>query len=330
MFDELQLLSYFVRAKGVDARVEIKDVAQFAAGLNSNVYAFTLQYLAGFDLIEERLVMKTYTPDIDGKDHALREYHGLDRLRAAGYAVPRPTLVEIDDYHIGQPFLVMTHVDGEPLWDVFQKADSDERAGLTRLFVRLLVELQEVRPRIVVPRMKVPSPLTLVNREMLHLRQNVQKNKLDVLQPIVDWLDERRKTVPCTRPVISHRDFHPWNVLLTGDDEGVVIDWNWQIGDGRYDLAWAVTMMRRIGEHDFANAVLNEYENQTAAPIEQFGFFEVLTSMNWMITVLHSAQTGSNLRSNGKSAFKLLIAEWVKAAIDLISTRTGIPIQLAL
>jgi hypothetical protein len=38
---------------------------------------------------------------------------------------------------------------------------------------------------------------------------------LDEMQPLIEWLKDRLPQVPCERPAVVHRDFHPGKILLS-------------------------------------------------------------------------------------------------------------------
>lgn len=47
-----------------------------------------------------------------------------------GIRTPQVVAIEIDEAILPYPFLIMTHVPGAPMWDVFPKLSQDEQIGL--------------------------------------------------------------------------------------------------------------------------------------------------------------------------------------------------------
>jgi aminoglycoside phosphotransferase (APT) family kinase protein len=324
---ESRLLDYYLVQPETGENARIDDLTQVNNGWASDVYTFTLRYEENGQSVGQNFVLKTYADTPDGKDRALKERHALFNLRADRYPVPGVAAVEIDPVYLGTPFVVMEKVDGELLWDALQTADEHKRAELIRLFVGLLVELHELGVEKLVPNAKV-SEHTLVNREVYTLRSLATHYERSEMLPVIDWLYERRKDVPTDRPVITHRDYHPWNVLLTEQGRPFVIDWGWQISDPRYDLAWTLTLLERSGYSDFRNEVLVQYEAMTGKPVEHLDYFEVLATTRWLMEVTNSLMFGINLREGSQDEFRALVADYIRHAVELIEAKTSIALPL--
>jgi aminoglycoside phosphotransferase (APT) family kinase protein len=162
-----------------------------------------------------------------------------------------------------------------------------------------------------------------VRRELLNIRQLIARLEQPIFDPVYEWLHARYESVPCHHPAITHRDFTPWNVLLTSQDwrsyAAYVIDWNWQISDPRYDLAWTLTTLDRGGHTQLRADILSEYERQTEGAVEQLAFYEVLVSLRWVLNVraaLHANNPADDVR--------MLLLPSVKQALTLIQQHTDI------
>lgn len=324
---ETRLLDYYHTQPETGENARIDNLTQINNGWASNVYAFTLRYEENGESVGQNLVLKTYADTPDGKDRALKERHALFNLRADRYPVPGVSAVEIDPVHLGTPFVVMEQVDGQLLWDAIQNADDYKRAELIRLFVGLLVELHEKGIEKFAANAKITEH-TLVNREVYTLRSLATHYNRPEMMPVVEWLYERRKDAPTDRPVITHRDYHPWNVLVTEQGRPFVIDWGWQISDPRYDLAWTLTLMERSGYGDFRNEVLAQYEAMTGKPVDHLAYFEVLATTRWLMEVTNSLLLGINLREGSQDEFRALVADYIRHAANLIESRTGIALPV--
>jgi aminoglycoside phosphotransferase (APT) family kinase protein len=139
--------------------------------------------------------------------------------------------------------------------------------------------------------------------------------------PVIDWLDAHR--VPCQRAVIAHRDYHPWNVLLDDSGRSLVLDWDWEIADPRFDLAWVITLMQRSGFADFGAALLGRYQ-ALSHPVEYLAYFEVLTTTRWWMNVSRSLQVNANLRAGAADEFRAFLEQPIREARRLIENHTGI------
>lgn len=332
MFNTLEQLrtdlrDYYISQPIAGQDPHIENLMQLNAGWASDVYSFTLRYEEEGRMIDQKLVLKAYANTPEGKDRALKERHALFKLRADRYPVPGVAAVEIDEDFIGRPFIIMEQVNGKLLWDAYQEADEAGRKELTRLFVGLLVDLHALGAKVLTPNIKT-SEFTLINREIYTLRSLITAYNRDELMPVVDWLYERRKEAPCDTPVVTHRDYHPWNVLLSDQGRPFVIDWGWQISDPRFDLAWTLTLMERSGFKDFRNDVLTEYERVTGGKVEELEYFEVLANLRWLLEVTNSLVYGMNLRDGSQTEFRAVVADWVRYAVNAIEQRTGIALPV--
>lgn len=319
-----QLRNYYTLQHPERDNLQIEELKQLASGWASDVYSFTLKYEENGVTSRERLVLKTYAPNMDGIDRALKERHALYNLRAAKYPVPGVALVEVEMEHLERPFIVMEQVDGHLMWDEFQEADGQRRQELIKMFVGLLVDLHDLGAKVLVSKVNELSKFALIKREIFTMRGLITNHDLPEFSPVADWLYEHCESVPCNTPVVTHRDYHPWNVMLTDTGRPFVIDWGWQLSDPRYDLAWTLTLMARSGFDTFRDAALAEYERIKGGEIEGLDYFEVVATLRWLLNVIYSARSGEDLRSDAREEFRSFITEPVRRASALIHERTGI------
>lgn len=309
---QTQLEAYYAPRFPAGVRMSISDVTRLSDG---EVYRFTVNYTEGDASGSEQRILKCYTPDVSGADRALKERHALHKLHEIGYPVPRPSIVELNHDVLGKPFVVMERISGFSLGDAMASADAERRDALIQLFTGLLLDLHDLGAEVLVPNLPLRDEHTLNRREVHNLRTALKATGRDELQPVVDWLYERRETVPCARPAVTHRHYHPDNVLLTDESwrnyTAYVLDWAWQIGDPRYDLGATLTFLDREGQHALRDAVLAEYERRSGQPVEQLAYFEVLATTYWLLEI---SAPNAPLPSEGQ----------VRAAADLIRRHTGI------
>ena len=299
-------------------------------GWASSLYAFTQQATELNGAAARTLVLKLYVPTRQGREHATREWHALRQLRGADYPVPQGILFEPDARPLGSPFIVMDYVPATSLWHVFEVADAGRQAALTQAFVTQLLALQALDPRILQPTASSRDPYSYLDHELALLRRDSEDSPHVMLPRVVDWLEQGKESVPCERPAILHRDYHPWNVLVDADEQLWVIDWDWQIGDPRFDLAWTCMLMERSGFHSFSSDVEDEYERLGGRGAEGLGYFKVLTTVRWLLNVLPPEDPDVPVDDAARAEFRAFLIDPVRRAQTFLAERTGVDVRVEL
>ena len=325
--DQLQsrLMAYFARHSPEQRTRSLGPLVVLTGGRASRLYAFTFEQAGSDDASDAAMVLKFYAPDAGGREHATREWRALTQLRLTGLSVPDVVIFEPDARHLGHPFIVMNRIPGTSFWDMFNAADPRAQDQLTRSFATQLAALHALDPRLLEPAAVLTDPYSYIEQELEQLRRDAARSPHAMLAEIVQWLERRKKAVPCERPVVLHRDYHPWNVLVDGAEHLWVIDWDWRIGDARFDLAWTCMLMRRSSFHTFSSAVRDEYVHQSGRTLDDLGYFEVLTTVRWVLNVLPAAESDA-LSDAARADFQAFLIEPVRQAQTFLQERTGVTV----
>ena len=323
-----RLFGYFARHDPDQSVRSLGPLVMLTGGWASSLYSFTLEQAEVGDALATTVVLKTYAPGARGRGHARREWRALTRLRVMNYPVPRVIIFEPDDRHLGHPFIVMDHIAGASFWHVFEAADPVAQAQLAQLFVAQLVALHALDPHLLEPAACLTHPYGYIERELEQLRRDSVNSPHAMLPEVVQWLEQRKRAVPCERPAILHRDYHPWNVLVDAAEHLWVIDWDWRIGDARFDLAWTCMLMRRSGFRAFSSAVRDEYARQSDRSLDGLAYFEVLTTVRWLLNVLPSAESDVRSDSAARADFRTFLVGPVRQAQAFLRECTGIHVNM--
>lgn len=184
------------------------------------------------------------------------EYGVLERLRETPIPAPEPVLVREDASVLGDPFLVMTFLEGESvplgadLPGRFREAEARE-AVATRL-VDTLADIHSVDPG---PFADVCDRRPLragVERAVDQFEAATEATGHDPpgARDVVDWL--RRNVPPDAGTALVHGDYRPSNVLLARTDRpkvAGVLDWETAfLGDPLTDLGYLLLRWRDGGD----------------------------------------------------------------------------------
>lgn len=300
-----------------------------SGGWASDLYTFTTASAGPGDGPATTWVLKTYAPTAHGLGCAQREWRALTRLHPAGYPVPQAVAFEPDARHLGRPFIVMDHIPGETLWHLHEAGDPAGKAALTQAFVEALVALHALDPRLLQPEGAWTDPQGYVDDEVEQIRRDSQSSPHD-LAAVVRWLQRGKHAVPCHEPALLHRDYHPWNVLVDDARHLWVIDWDWRVGDARFDLAWTRTIMQRSGFDAFSDTVRDQYARHSDRPLDDLDYFEVLATVRWLLNVLAAVESDRSSGTEAQAGFRQFLVEPVRRAQELLREHTGVDVDIEL
>lgn len=319
-----QLEAYLAEQPETGANAHIEGFRRIGGRGATGVYAFDLVYDEAGEQVQQKLVLKTYSHSPEGVDRALKERHALYHLRTARYPVPAVVSVETSGEALGGPFVIMQQVDGQTLAAALAGADERKRRGLITQFIGLLVDLHERGPQALIRREMAPmSSHALINREIHTMRGLAEQREQREFLPVIDWLYERRKDVSAEPMVVNHRNYTLSNVLVNSAGAMSVVDWGWQIGDPRFDLAWALLDLERSGLSELRDDVLTEYERVTGAPVADLAYFEVVAALRWLMDALHEARRAGVL-APGQELVREAMQPAIGEAAERITRHTGI------
>lgn len=88
---------------------------------------------------------------------------------------------------------------------------------------------------------------------------------------------------PVKQDCLIHGDFHPRNIVEEGK-RLTVIDWtNGQLGDARYDLAWALLLLKLYVSDRHADSFRAFYLQKNPIALEELEAFEAMAIIRWVL-----------------------------------------------
>jgi aminoglycoside phosphotransferase (APT) family kinase protein len=272
-----------------------------------------------------KYILKTYGSSRNGLQNIRREWQSLSFLFRANYPVPEPVLwnSETED-----PYILMEEIKGENFWTNYQESPQAERQELLANFVEIFFRLHALD--VSISGEKIPEGLAFdfIAAELAEIEKLTRGNNITGFQGVVDWLGSEKTQVTAQKPVIIHRDYHPWNVIAAENGALYVVDLNWGIGDYRFDLAWFCTLMERSDLQDFSLEAFELYRALKKSDIPNFGYFKVLASLRWLINVIISQRTGDNLNETRRAEFNDFISPLIKNGVRMIEEITRVKIEI--
>ena len=126
-----------------------------------------------------------------------------------------------------------------------------------------------------------------LNKELSFIASCLHLSTHKHIIKVLNYLQSNKSTINNEYLSRIHGDYHPWNVMLS-DEVVYIIDWKEAFGDYRYEVAWTYSLLKRSGEHAFADAFLSHYKSYCPNVMKNFNYFIVLASIRWYVSVLLS------------------------------------------
>jgi aminoglycoside phosphotransferase (APT) family kinase protein len=253
----------------------ITGVEAISDGWETEVFRFDLH---GKDGVDRRMILRIYPGELDVAERAALEFRVMDHLGQAGFPVPMVLHLGQDRSWFGGPFLIMERIVGPQLGRQFFAAPESERPGILAGYCRLWVRLHNLdTSRFIGPDRVWPDAVAAcTTHEPAWIMGKIRASSVsEAFEPLLQWLQERGKSVALDHSSVLHGDFHMWNILLRENGAPAVIDWSFcGVGDPRFDVAYPVIILQTEGAPGLARAIREGYEAASGAPLQDFDYFE--------------------------------------------------------
>ena len=315
--------------------VKVSDLQSLAKGWETELFSFKFIYEKEEKKFEEQLVLRMY-PGKNQEEKTKWEYKVLTSLFNVDYPVPKTYILELSERILGKPFIIMDRIQGEDMGELFLAAaeENDQKSILSiisqlcRLFVKLHnVEWQALPLEI--NDVGAINPYYFIDSRILMFERIINQSEIHMLQPILDWLIERKNDAYSERASILHRDFHPHNILVTKEGEAFVIDWAaCTIGDFREDLGWSLVLTYAYTNKEISNKILELYEKEKGSEVKNIEYFEVLAILRRFLDVINIFKFGAKdvgMRAEAAEQIKETVFH-MRRIYELLEEKTGIKI----
>lgn len=274
----------------------IENIEDLTSGWESTIYSLNLTFRQDGQQKQDEIILRIFPGDNAG-EKSRHEFQGMQLLHRVGYPVPRVYLVEENPTSIGKAFMLMERVQGEGMWNLFDRSSPENQKELLTLFCDLFVRLHllEWRPFIKSPNeIEMDGQYVFIDRWIEDAKYLLAEYGRQEFLPVIGWLAQNRDEMGAKRPSVVHRDFHPENILVDPRGSAVVIDWTgWSVSDFRFDLAWTLLLARVYGGEDMGNAILSGYEKAAGEIVENQEYFEVCACARRLFDVTTSLTLGA-------------------------------------
>jgi aminoglycoside phosphotransferase (APT) family kinase protein len=234
----------------------------------------------------------------------------------------------------------MQRINGRLMGETFNESENGMAASL-QLFCKMFVDLHsyDVAPFLSDCRIiSDPSvydfkdPYNSVKRLLSEFKLrtslvSADKPTFSLFSRIVDWLEEKKSTVPTRRLSLVHLDYHPNNIIMRNDGAPFIIDWaGFDIMDFRVDLAWTLLLCSTYGEPKMRDRILRIYEKIAKSEVENIEYFEVIAATQRIGLLYLSLKYGAEKMGILPETVETMRRQkgHIEAVTKVLSDRTGI------
>ncbi|NHJ48141.1 MAG: phosphotransferase [Asgard group archaeon] len=241
------------------------------------------------------------------------EYTNLKTLFENNLSVPQPYFLKPIPNTRNLPYYVMEKIEGLRLVDVkVRNPDKYEQ-----FIEQLLKEMYKIHnldsqsfPTIPIDNIE-ENPFAPIDKKLEICKIYLERypEELTEFKPVVNWLEKNKTLYPCDKLVVTHGDYHSFNILVQENLELVILDWNaMSITDFRMDVAYTANSESYFDEKQTfkdrmkrASLIANIYEKISGRSIEGLHYFMILVSTFNLIR-LYSQINNPDMTGENKDA----------------------------
>ena len=299
----------------------VSDVREITSGWETRLFYFVLNYTYDGSSHNDRLVARIFS----GKGSKY-EYDIMSHLMRAGYPVPR--VYEFDEGGVlGQPFLTMEFIEGRGMEGEFLSGSQEDLKGALNIMMGLFVRLHDIDISKIFPDRTGVSTREYIDGVLSRHKEVTAECGIAWMEPLIEWLEERKGSVTPMPPAVLHGDFHPMNIMLKADGSPVVLDWGAShVGDRRSDLSWLMLLAGTFLKPSVRDAILAAYEAASGTEMEDIQFFEALSILRRLTDVAVSMEAGAETLGMRPGAVEMMreAADHIRNVYDVLVELTGL------
>ncbi len=226
------------------------------------------------------------------------EAGALRDLYQAGYPVPECYTVEVDARRAGAPFIVMQCLPGASLATLALEQPERVLYWLERA-ASLLLRLHGINWHNAFDAFHPAlDPLDFAERQIKWWGRQAQVVGAEDAAEGFNWLrGNLYRARRSERTSLVHRDFHPGNLLVAGEQITGVVDWGeLTLADPAVDVAWTRMILSTEISPELGDRFIDAYYHRNSSEAQTLSFWEVFAACKRLIGI---ARLGNPDISNG-------------------------------
>jgi aminoglycoside phosphotransferase (APT) family kinase protein len=247
-------------------------------------------------------------------EDARLEACALRDLYRAGYPVPECYAVEANDHLAGAPFIVMQRLPGRSL-ATFALDQPDQTEYWLERASTLLLKLHGLNWRNAFDTFQPAlDALEFADRQIKWWGRQAQVVGAADAEEGFSWLRANLyRTRRSQDASLTHRDFHPGNVLATGEQIVGVLDWGeLALADPAVDVAWTRMLLSTEVSPELGDMFTEFYYRRSPAVAETLPFWEVFAACKRLTSISRWSNSTSENRNGSAPSFRSGLRESVR------------------
>lgn len=300
--------------KGMETKVNVENIEVNYDGFNNKIALLNLNYSKTNENFSEELVLKRFSSDAG----YAKEVEILKNYEVKKH-VNLPTLYFEDKE---QKVVLMEKVKGKTL-DCFILSKPIEKIKALNKLGKTLAHIHSINGNDISSDFSnnILGQDDYIESYIHRLKKRVEKSKEPLYLQILDKLADRFKSIKFNE-VLNHGDYHFRNILMTDENEWVMIDWEKsRIADYRFDLANTLVLGYSWFGIDFKRPMLEGYSDITKEEIIDLDCFEALMSFDSFTKTLPLIEGADDSHIRDKSY------NWLKRRYELFVKHNGVRIK---
>ena len=209
-------------------------------------------------------------------DHVAHEYRILQLVEEAGIPAPRPVLLDAPGRLFGVPAMVLTYLQGRPLYMPKNVASWADQLAAQLIKIHSTADMQIDL-----------SWLSLFDRERMRNeigRREEAAQGEPLTREVQAVLKAEIGRIRWPEPTFVHGDFWPGNTVWRYGQLVGVIDWtNAELGDPRVDVSQCRTDIAFSLSQGEADAFLEAYQTQAVQALRDVWYFDLFRGLGALL-----------------------------------------------
>jgi aminoglycoside phosphotransferase (APT) family kinase protein len=216
------------------------------------------------------------------------EYNNLKTLFENGFDVPQPYFLKLAPNTRNLPYFVMEKVEGLRLVEVKGK-NPDQYEQLIEKLLKALFKIHSLNPQLfpsfTIEELQKDPYASIEEKLRIHkIYLKGYPEELKELVPVVEWLEKNKINYPCEKLVVTHGDFHSFNIIVEENKTFKILDWgSLALRDFRMDVSYTATTESYFDEDQTfedrmkrVSLIVSIYEKISGRKIEGLDYFMIL------------------------------------------------------